>query len=379
MNLREARKHVLADFQAGNASILKGPPGYGKTDLAMQLFQDLKALYPGKRIGVGVCFIATKEAVDAGGLPSKATRTWKDINGNDITVNVTAPTCPEWFMSTEGLPAFAYDLFFLILEEWGQGSAESKRAFAEILRVGGTPPYFLPEGSPRLALSNVDKADGVTKEFDFIIGRRTEKTVTGDVVCWLEDFANKPYKWQGKVWNVMPVTKAFAQAKPDVLFEAKPKVQGPWCNPRSLTMWDRYAQIIANDNKGVIPHEDGGFREASMGYIGAPAIQAMGTFLQFRLELPPYEDIVADPEGTPIPDKVDLKLLLAYEVAARALREDLDPIIKFVKRFRSDMSVTFARALLSRDHTFINEKPMEAWIAKNASLVNVLHHLQKAK
>lgn len=375
MNLREARKHTLADFDAGNAVILKGPPGYGKTDLANLLFQDIKTRHPGKRVGMGTCFIATKESVDAGGLPGKGTREWEQ-NGVKYSFTVTEPAIPEWYMSSEGMPAACYDLFFLVLEEWGQGSAETKRAFAEILRVGGTPPYFLPEGSPRLALSNVDKADGVTKEFDFIIGRRNEKTVTGDVTCWLEDFANKPYKWQGKTWSVMGLTKAFAQARSEILFEAKPKVQGPWCNPRSLTQWDRYAQCIANDNKGVIPHQDGGFLENSQGYIGAPALQAMGTFLQFRLELPQYADIILNPDDTPIPEKVDLKLLLAYELASQAQREDLNNVIKFVKRFKSDMSVTFARALLSRDHSFITEKPVENWIAKNASLVNLLHALQ---
>jgi hypothetical protein len=379
MDLRTVRKHCIAEFNAGNAVILKGPPGFGKTDLSMILFEEMCKLHAGKRCGLLTTFIATKQSVDAGGLPWKGERTF-----NGKTYTVTDPAAPEWYISvasndgTVGLPAECYDICMLVLEEWGQGEAETKRAFAEILRAGGTPPYYMPAGSWRLALSNVDKTDGVTKEFDFIIGRRAEYEVTGDVNVWIEDFADKPYNWQGKTWQTMPVTKVFAKQHPTTLFEPKPKVQGPWCNPRSLCMWDRYTQCIMADNNGEIPFNDGDYMIGSAGKIGMPAMSQLVQFLQFRLELPQYEDICADPQGTDIPKKADLLLLMAYELAGRVVVPDLGPVIDYISRteFPKDMRITFMQALLRRDYkNMVNTPPVQNFIGKHASLVAIVSSL----
>ena len=37
MNLRSVKRHLQADMLAGNAAILKGPPGFGKTDLMLHI------------------------------------------------------------------------------------------------------------------------------------------------------------------------------------------------------------------------------------------------------------------------------------------------------------------------------------------------------
>ncbi len=105
-------------------------------------------------------------------------------------------------ISTEGKPAFMYDKFFLLIDEYGQGEADVKRAMAEIFLNGGTAPWYLPQGSVRVACSNVGARYGVTKDFDFCIARRTVINITGDADVWLEDFASKPYMHQGREWMV---------------------------------------------------------------------------------------------------------------------------------------------------------------------------------
>jgi hypothetical protein len=216
----------------------------------------------------------------------------------------------------------------------------------------------------------------VTKEFDFIIGRRAEYEISGDADVWIEDFADKPYTWQGKTWNTMPVTKAWAKQHPEILFEPKPDKQGPWCNPRTLTMADRYAQVMAEFNNGTIPVSDGGFVEGMAGKIGMAATQSFVSHLQFLIELPHYEDVVKDPDGTVLPKKADLLMLMAYELAGRCQVPDLGNVIKYVSRMPKDMSVTFVSSLLRRDYKrIVNEPAMQAWINKNAQLVSVIASL----
>lgn len=385
MNLRDVTRQLQANIMAGNAAVLKGPPGFGKTDLMAKMAAWYKSTLPGKRVGFSCFFMATQSPIGFTGLPWKGERSWSveqpDGTMLEVKHTVTDPAIPQWYMavdmdSGELRPASMFDSVFLVIEEWGQGSPETKRAGAEVLRAGGTPPFYLPPGSPRVALTNVDARDGVTKEFDFIIGRRGELEVTGDVNVWLEDFADKPYQWQGKVWNVLPVTKAWAQQNPEVLFEAKPEKQGPWCNPRSLTNADRFVQMATHLAGGDIPVKDGGFVEALSGHIGMGACISYCSHLQFVLDLPKYSDVVADPKACPVPNKADLQMLMAYQLAGSAKVEDLAPIIQYMGRMPKDLAITFVSSLLRRDYKkIINEAPMQAWIAKNAHLVSIIASL----
>ena len=383
MNLREITKHLQANILAGNACILQGPPGFGKSDLMSKLAAWWKKQNPGKRVGFSCFFMATQSPIGFTGLPWKGEREW---GGKKWTV--TDPAIPQWYMATdletgEQRPASMFDTVMLVIEEWGQGGPETKRAGAEVLRAGGTPPFYLPPGSPRIALSNVDATDGVTKEFDFIIGRRAEFTVHGDVDVWIEDFADHPYQWQGKVWNVMGVTKSWAKGNAGILFEPKPKKQGPWCNPRTITAADRYAQVMKEFNGGTLPVNDGGFVEGISGHIGMAATTSYVSTLQFQLQLPSYEAVVADPDGTPVPEKVDLQMLMAYELASRCKVEHLAEVIRYMTKdskpkMTRDMAVTFVSSLLRRDYkSIINEAPMQAWISKNAALVSIIASLSQ--
>lgn len=381
MNLRDAQKHVQANIMAGNAVLLKGPPGFGKSDVMSKVAAWYKDMYqkqnPGARVGMSVFFMATQSPIGFTGLPWKGEKEY-DVNGTKVKFTVTDPAIPQWFMAVdldtgEQRPSSLFNSVFLVIEEWGQGGPETKRAGAEVLRAGGTPPYYLPPGSPRVALSNVDASDGVTKEFDFIIGRRGEIEVTGDTDVWIEDFADKPYTWQGQIWNVLGVTKAWAKQHPESLFEGKPAKQGPWCNPRTLAAADRYVQAAQYMNGGVIPLNDSGFIETMSGHIGMGAATSFCGHLQFVIDLPHYEDVVKDPKGTATPTKADLQMLMAYELAGRCQVQHLNEVLTYVNRLPKDFAVTFVSSLLRRDYKkIINEPPMQAWIAKNAHLVSII-------
>jgi hypothetical protein len=212
----------------------------------------------------------------------------------------------------------------------------------------------------------------VTKDFDFCIARRTVINVTGDVDVWIEDFADKPYKHQGREWNVMPVTKAWALAHPEVLFEKEPDKQGAWCNPRTITAFDRYMQI-KTEIDGKLDPSDPMLLEAGEGTIGMPATQSIVQHLQFRLELPSYDTVCKDPAGTPVPQKADLLMLMAYELAGLVKAPDLAPVLTYIQRLPKDMAITFINAALRRDYRgLINEPPMQGYIKKNSALLAII-------
>jgi hypothetical protein len=377
MNIIEARRETMALIEAGNATLWQSGSGIGKSQVAYGIFEELKARDAQKGIswGFGTIFAATQTPPDLIGYQFKGEREYTvgtDQSGTDIkrTITITDPSVPLWMISSEGKPAFMYDRFFLLIDEYGQGEADVKRAVAEIFLNGGTAPWYLPPGSVRIACTNQGARYGVSKDFDFCIARRALLNIEGDAETWLR-YADKHYVYQGKQWLTTPIIKAWAQANPQILFEPEPKEQGPWCNPRQLCAVDRYLQTkwAMAGNQDI----DGTTMQVVAGMIGMPATTSLMSHLEFLTQLPQYADIIQNPTGTPVPSRADLQMLMAYQLAGFTQVGDLGPCIQYIQRLPKDMGVTYISSLLRRDYKgIINQPAMQAWINKNAALVSII-------
>lgn len=377
MNLIEVQKELYDCSEAGMCVLLRSPSGFGKSSVVMDFVRKVVAANPDKSVGWGIKFLATKTPVDLNGYTFMGTKKFPtELVPDPEPTPVDVSTCPHWMLSMEGKPAWMYDKYILIFEEYGQAEPDMKKAAAEILLNGGTDQWHLPQDNVRIAISNESVRDGVTKDFDFNIARRTVIDIDPSVDVWLH-WADQPYYFNGRPWQTLPVTKSFAVGHPEILFEAVPAKQGPWCNPRTLASFDRYLQVKAKNNNGSIPADNAVLGVAS-GTIGAPAASQFITHLQFRTELPQYADVVADPTGTPVPTKPDLQMMMAYELAHQTQKKDLGAVLEYIQRkeYPKDMQITFGTALLRRDFkNLVNEPAMDAWIGKNATLINVVSAL----
>lgn len=388
LNLIQAEKAVLLNTAAGNATLLRSASGYGKSTMLMAAFEKLRSKNAsvGRTTGLGIIFAATQTPPDLIGLPWKGERTFTLPaplpDGTDkVTYTVTDPSYPLWMLDVfTGKPATLFDQFVLIIEEYGQGEPETKRAMAEIFLNGGTAPFYLPKGSARWACTNSGSRYGVTKDFLFAIARRTVIDIAQDVDV-LIDHWDKPYKLQGRTWQTSPVWKAWAKTSgSSVIFEPEPKEDGPWCNPRTMSAADRIYQCMVEDAGGKDPDpSDGMLIELFQGTIGAPATQSALQHLQFRTQLPSHDDIVKDPTGTPVPVKGDLQMLLAYELANQTKAATLGEVLTYVSRLAKDMSITYISALLRRDYRGIIDQPaMQAWVQRNSSVVAIVASLAQS-
>lgn len=380
MNLREAKQEVLALVEAGNAPLLVSSSGVGKSQMSRQIFEQLRDrdAKKGIRWGHSQIFLATQTPPDLIGYQFKGEKEITLQDGTKKIIPVTDPTLPLWMQSDEGLPAYAYDKFFLMIDEYGQGEADVKKAAAEIFLNGGTAPWYLPQGSVRIAATNEGTRYGVSKDFDFCIARRTRLDIKGDARVWDEDFAAKPYFFQGRTWQTMNVTRAWAMANPTLLFEGEPEKQGPWCNPRALCAADRYMQVkleqVGNKIDVLLDKDHISYvTETMAGTIGMPSTASYMGMLQFKLSLPSYDDVVADPKGCPVPTKADQQMLMAYELAGLTQETDLAACITYIQRLPKDMSVTYITSLLRKDYKRLSTHPaMQGWISKNAALVAMI-------
>jgi hypothetical protein len=385
MNIIEARRETMASIEAGNAVLWSSGSGLGKSSVTYDMFRELRDRDEPKGIkwGYGVIFAATQTPPDLIGYQFKGDKTYDVLDvstGQPVKrqITVTDPSVPLWMMMTDGKgggvkPAFMFDKCFLVIDEYGQGEADVKRAVAEIFLNGGTSPWYLPPGSVRIACTNQGSRYGVSKDFDFCIARRTQIDIEGDIDVTLR-YMDKPYEHQGKMWQTTPVIKAWAAANPQIVFEPEPKEQGPWCNPRQLCAVDRYLQTKwqMQGNQDIEPVA----ANTIAGTIGMPATQSLLSHLQFLLELPSYHDVVGDPAGCAVPTRADLQMLMAYQLAGYTQPADLAPCIQYIQRLPKDMGVTYISSLLRRDYKGIIGQPaMQAWINKNAALVSIISSL----
>ncbi len=385
MNIIQARQETMALIEAGNAALWQSGSGLGKSSTAFDMFCELRDRDEPQDIhwGYGQIFAATQTPPDLIGYQFKGEKTYDVIDiatGQPVPrqITVTDPSVPLWMMMTDGkggpvMPAFMFDKCFLVIDEYGQGEGDVKRAVAEIFLNGGTSPWYLPPGSVRLACTNQGARYGVSKDFDFCIARRCLIEIEGDIEVTLR-YMNKPYNYQGKQWVTTPVVKAWAAANPQIVFEAEPEKQGPWCNPRQLCAVDRYLQTkwAQQGNQDIEPTS----MSVIAGMIGMPAATSLLAHLEFLTQLPSYNDVVSDPAGTDVPTRADLQMLMAYQMAGYTQVQDLGPCIQYIQRLPKDMGVTYISSLLSRDYkNIINQPAMQAWINKNAALVSIISSL----
>jgi hypothetical protein len=381
MNLIDAGRTVRYNARAGISTLLVSGSGMGKSQKLWAEAYAFKADCEAKGLtcGHGQIFMATQTPPDFIGYQFKGEKIFDMGNGEKRSVVVTEASCPLWMISTEGKPAWMYDRFFLIIDEYGQGDLDTKRCGAEIFLNHGTAGAgYLPQGSVVTAASNEGSRYGVNKDFDFCVTRRSLIRIHGDPLKTVEHF-DVPYDFHGRKWRVMPVVRNWAARHPEFLFEKEPEEQGPWGNPRAICAASRFLDCVAEDNNGTIPYNDSLVVENLQGIMGPGATMSLCTDLAFLTEIPSKADVVADPDNCPVPEKADLKLLMIYQLAGYAEPDEINAITKYLKRLKAkDMEVTFVSSLLRRDYkAFINLPALQAWINQNSMLITVVGSLSR--
>lgn len=362
MRFAHLRQHIIDDIDSGIAVQLLSAPGVGKSEFIEYDLIPYLSKRDGFQWGFATAFLATYTPPDLLGYMFKGDKDFGD--GEQVTV--TEPTLPLWMLTSEGKPTWHYKRGILLLDEYGQGEADVKRASAELLRAKQLGPWKLGgqhrEGWGVVACSNRSgDRSGVTKEFDFVINRRREYEITPNIEDWL-DWADKN--------DVSYVTKAFAKDHPHLLFPEKvPDKQGPWMTARSLTMLDK-SMRVKEKRTGQFP-DDAQTVEGAQGLIGA-ATAPFFAHVRLAREMPKFEEIAKSPMTVKVPEKSDAQMLVVYNLAHRVDDKTLEPVIKYIERMPKEFAVTFAKSASKRDNTLIMHPAMRQWTMTNASLMAAL-------
>lgn len=354
---------IMPKLLASGVSIeLVSAPGRGKSEVVRAMVPAMSEKMNTKW-GLATCFLATMTPPDLLGVTFKGEReyTWSD--GVTRKVTVSDPALPVWMLTEDGQPVHNYKHGILFLDEYGQGEADVKRASAELLLNKRLGPWSLPPGWTVIAASNRAKdRSGVTKSFDFVINRRMEIHIDDDVNGW-------------ETWalanGIDPFFIAFAMKNVAVVFSKDvPAVQGPWCTPRSFVMASKVLELFKGD-KARIPANDETL-EIAASLVGDAAAAQLMAFVKVSHELPDYRDIVNSPDTARVPAGPDGQMLIAYELGGRTSVDDVEPVVRYMKRLPKEFAASFIKTATARQRALILAPAFREWIKDNASLVALI-------
>src|SRR4029077_4384809 len=215
------------------------------------------------------------------------------------------------------MPFFCYDLFtgrpiqsfkrgIIVLEEWAQGEGEVKRACAPLIYDRRIGLWQFPDFDV-VMLGNTGKdRSGETREYDFIINRTVEVTLRPTLANFLVVATEL---------GMTPITMAFAKRnETDLFYGDKPKEQGPFLTQRSLHALDDIIKAAIADGRSL---DDPLLDVAAAATIGFGMGQVYMAFVKARAEIPTVSEVVRDPAGCRIPEKLDMLTFLVFDLATK--------------------------------------------------------------
>lgn len=359
IQMHDVYKTMRLNFEAGVPLMLKGASGIGKTEIAEKYARD-----QGPDYGYFELNVALASLPDVIGLQMPHTEKHVNHAGETVEIIVSKFAYP-YFMRDKftGRPAFTYDRGMVVLEEWGQGQPDVKRALAPVIREKRIMDHKFCQNCDVLFLSNrPEDRSGVTKDFDFLINRRNEITVNASLDGWL-------------VWandhGVSTRSMAYAARNTSAVFANKsPEKQGPWLTPRSLVTADNIIEVALSKGYSL---EDDLVRTNIAGAIGEGEAHKYIAFARIRDSLPRFKDILDDPDNAALPQEPDQRMFLSFDLASKATPENIKPIVRYIKRMPSDFAMAFYKSAIQRDHMLSSTREFGDWAVDNMQLLQIIN------
>jgi hypothetical protein len=307
--------------------VIQSEAGCGKTSLLKMIEQDLGDKYDYIYVDCPV-----KDMSDiAMTIPNHATKTLESYVGSLFKLKSDKPK-------------------IILLDEFMKAPKLLQVIFTRLMlerSVGDTP---LPKGSMVFATSN-NQSDGLGDGMLAHAGNRVciMRMKKPDYKSWLQWANNNA---------VSPLIRAWVHLTPKCLhsyldtgsdnnpyiFNPKTSGQLSFVSPRSLEK----ASVIV-DNKDTL--SENAIRTALSGTIGESACADMFAFLSLEKELPKFEDILANPMETLIPENLTAKLILMFQAVDKLETQDeLSSFMQYLSRITNkEMKAVFYTMLMTTD------------------------------
>jgi hypothetical protein len=347
VTIEELRK-LIPTIGVDLTPIIQSEPGCGKTSILNLLKEDLGDSYDYIYVDCPV-----KDMSDiAMTIPNHATKTLESYVGSLFKLDSDKPKV-------------------ILLDEFMKSPKLLQVIFTRLMLercVGDTP---LPEGSIVFGTSN-NQSDGVGDTMLAHAGNRVciVQMEKPDVTTWLTWATNN---------KVSALVRAFVHTFPRCLasytdgnqddnpyiFNPK-KPQLSFVSPRSLA---KCSTIV--DNRESLG--ENATMAALGGTIGQSASADMSAFMRLESQLPKFNDIITNPETTPIPEQISAQLMLMFQAVDKVdTQATLTAFMKYLKRIASSEMQAVFFTMLVRHKTAVklarSNAEIAEWATKNHEL-----------
>ena len=292
-----------------------GASGIGKSEAIHQAAAEHGAVMIDIRV-------SQYESVDFRGIPDTS---------QSLTVWNMPATLPF-----KGNPRFDENgpLIFLFLDEINQGDPSVLSVLYQLINDRRVGEHMLMDNVVMICAGNREADRGSTTKWAFPLGNRgTHAELIADVKAWSD--------WAGKA-GISPTIIGFLNFRSGLLhtFDQNNPVK-VFATPRS---WSFAAADFVDDK---MPADVRG--AALSGSVGeGPAIELLG-FAEIMASLRPIEDIIKDPMGVPVEERLDLQWAMATHVAGNMNKDNAGPLHRFLTRLEPEMVVLAWTLAIGRD------------------------------
>jgi MoxR-like ATPase len=141
--------------------------------------------------------------------------------------------------------------------------------------------------------------------------------------------------------GVHPIIIAFIHFKPDLLMTYDPKkAEKVFATQRT---WEAAAEYFVDDMPDDLKWA------AISGAIGAGPSAELNAFVSIWQKVTPIKDIIADPDGVPVPTEASMCYATAVSVAGAMSAKTIAPLHVFIKRMKPEMVVLAWKLASMRD------------------------------
>lgn len=322
--VKELRANALADVP----SMIWGPPGIGKSDIAYQFANSMNAKLFELRANLF-------DPVDVrGGL--------KVVEQADGTYR-TRYGVPEDYPDTDYQGAVV-----LFIDELPNAPKATQNALLQLLLNKRIGTYELPANTIILAAGNRAQDRAAVHEMPTPVRNRfAHYTLEANVDDWVRWAMNH---------GVHDSITSFIRMRPSLLHSTD-GTDYAFPSPRTWTMLDRKLPHMADDFYGC----------SSM--IGdGPA----GEYLSYKAiykDMPDIDTIIEKPSTTTVPTDTSILFAVSGALASRADSDNFTDIMRFVRRMPAEYQVITVRDSIAKQQDLVNLDCFTKWTTDNAAVL----------
>ena len=322
--VKELRANALADVP----SMIWGPPGIGKSDIAYQFANSMNAKLFELRANVF-------DPVDVrGGL--------KVVEQADGTYR-TRYGVPEDYPDTDYQGAVV-----LFIDELPNAPKATQNALLQLLLNKRIGTYELPANTIILAAGNRAQDRAAVHEMPTPVRNRfAHYTLEANVDDWVRWAMNH---------GVHDSITSFIRMRPSLLHSTD-GTDYAFPSPRTWTMLDRKLPHMADDFYGC----------SSM--IGdCPA----GEYLSYKAiykDMPDIDTIIEKPSTTTVPTDTSILFAVSGALASRADSDNFTDIMRFVRRMPAEYQVITVRDSIAKQQDLVTLDCFTKWTTDNAAVL----------